>query len=52
PIAKGGSLDGLKAFYDKYIFGVENFEQYLDLFPVSKLLAAKAAEAVHCERLA
>jgi glutaconate CoA-transferase subunit A len=50
PMVKGGSADGLKAWYDEYIFGVETFEDYINKFPVKKLLADKAAEAVHCER--
>jgi len=52
PMVKGAPADSLKAWFDEYIFGVETFEQYLDKFPLSKILADKAAEAVHCERLA
>lgn len=52
PMCKTESVDGLKAYYDKYIFGVENFEGFLSTFPLSKILADKKAEAVNCERLA
>jgi glutaconate CoA-transferase, subunit A len=52
PMVKGGSADALKAWYDENIFGVENFEDYIEKFQTKKLIADQAAEAVHCERLA
>jgi glutaconate CoA-transferase, subunit A len=52
PMVKGGSSDGLKAWYDKHIFGVENFEDYIEQFPTKKLIADQAAESYNCERLA
>jgi len=50
PMVKGGSADALKAWYDKHIFGVESFEDYIELFPSKKLIADQAAENYHCER--
>ncbi len=50
--SKTGNVDELKAYYDKYIFGVEDFEGFLSQIPLSKLLADKKAEAINCERLA
>jgi glutaconate CoA-transferase, subunit A len=50
PMVKGGSADALKAWYDEYIFGVENFEDYIEKFPTKKLIADQAAESYHCER--
>ncbi len=51
PIAKGGSPDALQAYYDEYIYGVENFEDFLQKVGVKQLLAVKAAEYDNCERL-
>ncbi|WP_028580680.1 CoA transferase subunit A [Desulfogranum japonicum] len=51
-MCKGEPADKLKAYYDKYIFGVESFEGFLEQFPLSKLLADQKAEAYNCERLA
>lgn len=52
PMCKGGAPDALQAYYDEYIFGVENFGEFLQKIGVNQLLAVKAAEAHHCERLA
>jgi glutaconate CoA-transferase subunit A len=52
PMVKGGSSDALKAWYDENIFGVENFDDYIEKFSTKKLLADQAAESYHCERLA
>lgn len=52
PACKGGSMDGLKAWYDKYIFGVAEFEDYVEMFQSRKLIADQAAESFNCERLA
>ncbi|MGE4560147.1 MAG: CoA transferase subunit A [Desulfobulbus sp.] len=52
PISKGGSPDALKAYYDEYIYGVENFGDFLQKIGVKQLLAVKAAESANCERLA
>jgi glutaconate CoA-transferase, subunit A len=52
PMVKGGSADALKAWYDENIFGVENFEDYIEKFQTKKLIADQAAEKYHCERLA
>lgn len=43
--------DKLKAYYDKNIFGVESFEDFIAKFEVKKLLADQAAESFNCERL-
>jgi glutaconate CoA-transferase subunit A len=50
--SKGGSMDGLKAWYDKHIFGVAEFEDYIEMFQSRKLLADQAAESFNCERFA
>lgn len=52
PMCKGGAPDALQAYYDEYIYGVENFGEFLQKIGVNQLLAVKAAEAHHCERLA
>ena len=52
PMVKGGSVDGLKAWFDENIFGVESFEDYINKFSPKKLIADQLAEAYHCERLA
>lgn len=52
PMCKGGAPDALKAYYDEYIYGVENFEDYIEKFGAKKLIADQAAESSHCERLA
>ncbi len=52
PMVKGGSADGLKAWFDENIFGVETFEDYIEKFSTKKLIADQLAEAYHCERLA
>jgi len=52
PMVKGGSPDALKAWYDKHIFGVEHFEDYIEMFPTKKLIEDQAAESYNCERLA
>jgi glutaconate CoA-transferase subunit A len=52
PMCKGGAPDALQAYYDENIYGVENFEEFLQKIGVKQLLAAKAAEGNHCERLA
>lgn len=52
PMCKGGAPDALQAYYDEYIYGVENFGEFLQKIGVNQLLAMKAAEARHCERLA
>ncbi len=49
---KTGSVDALKAYYDKYIFGVEDFEGFLSQIPLAKVLADKKAETSNCERFA
>lgn len=52
PICKGGPLDALKAWYDENIFGVEDFEDYIEKFQTKKLMADQTAESYNCERLA
>jgi len=52
PMVKGGAADGLKAWYDANIFGVETFEDYIEKFSNKKLIADQLAEAFHSERLA
>jgi len=52
PMVKGGSADGLKAWYDANVFGVETFADYIEKFSNKKLIADQLAEAYHCERLA
>lgn len=52
PMVKGGSPDALKAWYDKHIFGVEHFEDYIEMFPTKKLIEDQDAESYNCERLA
>lgn len=52
PMCKGGAPDALQAYYDENIYGVENFGEFLQKIGVNQLLAAKAAEGRHCERLA
>ena len=52
PICKGGSIDALTDWYNEYIFGVENFEEYIEKFQTEKLMADQAAESYNCERLA
>ncbi|MGD9948002.1 MAG: CoA transferase subunit A [Desulfobulbus sp.] len=52
PISKGGSPDALQAYYDENIYGVENFEDFLQKIGVKQLLAIQAAESANCERLA
>ena len=52
PMCKGCAPDALQAYYDEYIYGVENFGEFLQKIGVNQLLAVKAAEAHHCERLA
>ncbi len=51
-MCKEGAPDALKAYYDKNIFGVETFDDFIAKFPVKKLLADQAAESYNCERLA
>ena len=52
PMVKGGSADGLKAWYDANVFGVATFEDYIDKISSKTLIADQLAEAYHCERLA
>jgi glutaconate CoA-transferase subunit A len=52
PMCKGGAPDALQQYYDENIYGVESFDEYLQKIGVKQLLAAQAAEAHHCERLA
>lgn len=52
PMCKGGAPDTLKAYYDEYIYGVENFGEFLQKIGVQQLMAVKAAESRNCERLA
>ena len=52
PMVKGGSADGLKAWFDKNIFGVETFEDYIEKFSIKKLLADQLVEFHNDERLA
>lgn len=52
PMCKGGAPDALQAYYDEYIYGVENFGEFLQKVGVNQLMAVKTAEAHHCERLA
>ncbi len=51
-MCKTGSTDALSAYYDKYIFGVNDPAEFLSLFPVTKIMADKKEEANNCERLA
>ncbi len=52
PVCKAGVKEGLQAYFDEYIYGVENFEEFLQKVGVKDLLAVKAAEMQNCERLA
>lgn len=51
-MCKGGSADALKEWYDENIFGVTEFQEYIEKFQLRKLMADKAAESYNCERLA
>lgn len=48
---KGGNMDGLKAYFDEYIYGVDNFEEFLQKVGTKSLLSVKSLEAGNCERL-
>ncbi len=52
PACKTDDLGPLKEYCDKYIFGVDDFTGFLELFGVTELLRAKKLEAENCERLA
>ncbi len=51
-MCKTENADALKAYYDKYVFGVKDPAEYMALFPLEKITADKKAEAFNCERLA
>ncbi len=51
-MGKTGSADALKAYYDKYILGVEDFTGFLSHFSLAEIMADKKMEAGNCERLA
>ncbi len=42
----------LQAYYDKNIFGVEDFSDFISQFSLKQLLACQTAESLNCERLA
>jgi len=52
PMVKGGSADGLKAWYEQNIFAVAAFEDYIEKFSNKRLLADQLAEFHNDERLA
>jgi len=52
PIAKGGSSDALKAWYDEHVFGVANFDEFIAKMPAKQLLHDQAVEAYNYEALA
>ncbi len=49
---KTESADALKAYYDKYVFAVEDSIGFMSLFPLTKIMDDKKVEANNCERLA
>ena len=51
-MARKGNTDGLRAYYDDYIFGMETFEQFIDHFPIRKILEEQHSEHQNFERLA
>ncbi|MCK9174559.1 MAG: CoA transferase subunit A [Desulforhopalus sp.] len=50
-MCKTGSKDELQAYFDEYIFGVDDFSGFLDKIGVAELLKLKKLEAANCERL-
>ena len=47
-----GNPGGLKAYYEDYIFGNHTFQDFIDRFPVRKLLEEQLSELENYERLA
>ena len=41
----------LKAYYDQYIFGVQDFGDFIDMFPVRKIMEEHHSELRNFERL-
>jgi glutaconate CoA-transferase subunit A len=52
PVSKGGAVAPLRDWYNENIFGVDTFEEYIEKFPLRKLMSDEAAESYNCERLA
>ena len=40
-----GNAEGLKAYYDKYIYGVKDIDEFIDLIPYKQLKYAKQVES-------
>jgi len=47
-----GHPEGMAAYYDDYIFGVNGFTDFIDHFPVRKILEEQQSELENFERLA
>ncbi len=51
-LLRKGNPGGLKAYYEDYIFGNHTFQDFIDRFPVRKLLEEQLSELENFERLA
>ncbi len=51
-MCKRDSPELLQAYYDKNIFGVEDFGDFISQIPFKELSASQRAESLNCERLA
>ncbi|GBC62459.1 CoA transferase subunit A [Desulfonema ishimotonii] len=51
-MARKGNLDGLRAYYNDYVFGTKGFQAFIDHFPIRKILEEQHSEQQNFERLA
>jgi glutaconate CoA-transferase subunit A len=49
PMHRSGDSNALRTYYEKYIYGVETFGDFIKKFPADKLMADQAAEAKNCQ---